>query len=91
MRNIPTLCLSSAMNSPPLKQSIFSLHAREADEELDDVPCPKAHHVRLDCPMAVAPTPLRLLMTLNKSGLEDGSTVYHTKCANNTLKNRCLC
>ena len=50
MRNIMIVYLSSAMNYAPLKQSILSLHKREVDEELEDVPCPKAHHVRLDCP-----------------------------------------
>ena len=77
MRNIMIVCLSSGMNYAPLKQSILSLHKREVDEELDDVPCPKAHHVPLDCPITVAPTPLRLLMTLNGFGLEDGTTVYN--------------
>ena len=76
MRNIMIVYLSSAMNYAPLKQSILSLHAREVDEELDDVPCPKAHHVRLDCPITVAPTPLRLLMTVTGFGLEDRTTVY---------------
>ena len=75
-RNIMIVYLSSAINHAPLKQSILSLHAKEVDEELDDVPCPKAHHMRLDCPITVAPTPLRLLMTLNGFGLEDGTTVY---------------
>ena len=69
MRNLMIVHWSSAMNYAPLKQSILSLHAREVDEELDDVPCPKAHHVRLDCPITVAPTPLQLLITLNGFGL----------------------
>ena len=76
MRNIMIVYLSSAMNYAPLKQSILSLHKKEIDEELDDAPCLKAHHVRLDCPISVAPTPLRLLMTPNGFGLEDGITVY---------------
>ena len=76
MRNIMIVYLSSAMDYAPLKQNILSLHKREVDEELDDVPCPKAHHARLDCPITVAPAPLRFLMTLNGFGLEDGTTVY---------------
>ena len=52
------------------------MHAREVDEELVDVPCPKAHQVRLDCPITVAPTPLHLLMTLNGFGFEDGTAAY---------------
>ena len=76
MRNIMIVYLSSATNYASLKQSILSLHKGEVDEELDDVPCPKAHHVRLDCPITVAHTRLCLLMTLNEFGLEDGTTVY---------------
>ena len=76
MRNIMIVYLSSAMNYAPLKQSILSLHQREVDKELDDVPCPKDDQVRLDCPITLAPIPLRLLMTLNGFGLEDGTTVY---------------
>ena len=68
--------LLSAMNYEPLKESILSLHVTKIDEELDDVQCPKAHHVRLECPMTVAPTPLQLLMTLNGFFLEDGTTAY---------------
>ena len=75
MQNIRIVYLLSAMNYAPLKQSILSLHARKFEEELDDVPCPKAHHVRLDCPITVAPTPLCLLMTFNGFGLEDETTV----------------
>ena len=69
MGSIMIVYLSSAMNYAPLKQSIMSLHARKVHEELDDAPCPNAHHVRLDCPTTVAPTPLCLLMTLNGFGL----------------------
>ena len=71
MRNIMNVYLLSAMNYAPLKQSILSLHKRKVDEELDDVQCTKTHHVRLDCPITLAPTPLRLLMTLTGCGLED--------------------
>ena len=76
MRHTMIVYLSSAMNYASLRQSILSLHAREVDEELDDVPCPKAHHVWLDCPITVAPTQLCLLLTLNGFDLEDGTTVY---------------
>ena len=76
MRNIMIVYLSSAMSYAPLKRSILSLHARELDEELDDVTCPKAHHLRLDCPITAGSTPLRLSMTLHGVGLEDGTTVY---------------
>ena len=58
MRNIMIVYLSSTVNYAPLKQSILSLHKREFDEGLDDVPCPKAHHVRLDFPITVALTQL---------------------------------
>ena len=76
MRNIMIVYLLSAMNYAPLTQSVFSVHGREFARELGDVPCPKEPHVRPDCPITVAPTPLRLLMTLNGAGLEEGTTVY---------------
>ena len=76
MHNIMIVYLSSAMTYAPFKQGILSLHRREVDEELDDVRCPKAHQVRLDCPIRLALTRLCLLMTLNGFGLEDRTTVY---------------
>ena len=76
MRNIMIVYMLSATNYARLKQSIFSLHVREVDEELDDFPCPKAHHLPLDCPRTVASTPLRLLKTLNGFDREDRTTVY---------------
>ena len=75
MRIIIIVYFSSALNYAPLKQGILSLQKMEVDKELDDVPCPKVHHVRIDCPITVARTPLRLLMTLNQFGLENGTTV----------------